>query len=54
MSEILLTINVLMTSGVLVVLIGAAVRYGRLEQRVEDHHERLGHIEDQIYGRNPQ
>jgi hypothetical protein len=47
--QILQFINILMTGTVLVALMAAAVAYGRLVQKVEDHHGRLERLEDRIF-----
>ena len=47
MNETLQLVNIALTSGVLAALIGAAVAYGKLTQKVDNQHERLeGHERD--------
>ena len=49
LSASLQIINILLTGGVLVALLGAAIAYGRLQQQVNDHDKRIDKIEDRIF-----
>lgn len=43
-SQVLIFVNILLTSGVLLALIGAAVKYGRLVEKVEHHDAELNYV----------
>jgi len=45
MGETLQILNLLLTGSVLVAVIAAAVAYGKLTQKVEDHGRRLDRLE---------
>lgn len=49
-TPILIVVNILITSGVLWKLIGAARGYGRLEEKVDGHEKRIVRIEDRVIG----
>lgn len=49
-SNLLQIVNILLSSGVLIGVIAVAVRFGRLEQKVEGHGERMNRVEDHIFG----
>lgn len=50
MSDTLQWLNIALTSGVLLAVIGAAVAYGKLTQRVEDQGRRLDTVESHLFG----
>lgn len=50
MGEWLQLINIGLTSGVLVTIIGAAIKYGRLTQQVDGHEKRITRVEDRVFG----
>lgn len=48
--ETLQLINIGLTSGVLVALLGMAFAYGRLTQKVDDHDSRITRVETRVFG----